>query len=160
MAADTGRRLMLAVDESHASEKTLDWTLDNIYKAGDEVHVLHVIPSQTPVVLTTELGVAGLIEDDEATKQKVADHAQEFLKEKFMSKLEAAKIPYHVEVVRSSVDNDTIGALVCKHAEQLNAAVVVMAKHTRTAVKEFFVGSVTSYCTHHCKAPVLVMHCD
>eukprot|EP00775_Hariotina_reticulata_P004395 gene4395-4648_t len=70
------------------------------------------------------------------------------------------KIPYQVEIVRGGVDNDSIGALVCRRAEQIDAAVVLMAKHQRGAVKEFFVGSVTNYACHHCKQPVLVLHCD
>jgi hypothetical protein len=52
------------------------------------------------------------------------------------------------------------GALVCRRAEQIDAAVVLMAKHQRGAMKEFFVGSVTNYACHHCKQPVLVLHCD
>lgn len=50
------------------------------------------------------------------------------------------QIPYQVEIVRGCVDNDSIGALLCRRAEQLNAAVLVMAKHNRGAVKEFFIG--------------------
>ena len=70
------------------------------------------------------------------------------------------QIPYQVEIVRGCVDNDSIGALLCRRAEQLNAAVLVMAKHNRGAVKEFFIGSVSNYALHHCKQPVLVLHCD
>lgn len=42
-------------------------------------------------------------------------------------------------------DNDSIGAVICKRAEQLNASAVVLAKHNKGAIKEFFVGSVTNY---------------
>ena len=38
-------------------------------------------------------------------------------------------------------DNDSIGEAVCKRAEALNAAAVVMAKHQRGKVAEFFLGS-------------------
>lgn len=50
------------------------------------------------------------------------------------------QIPYEAEVVRGCTDNDSIGALVCRRAEQLNAAALLMAKHNRGAVKEFFIG--------------------
>jgi structural maintenance of chromosome 2 len=52
----------------------------------------------------------------------------------------ALQIPYQVEVVRGCVDNDSIGALLCRRAEQLDAAVLLMAKHNRGAIKEFFIG--------------------
>lgn len=38
-------------------------------------------------------------------------------------------------------DNDSIGEAICKRAEALNAAAVVMAKHQRGAIAEFFLGS-------------------
>ena len=53
-----------------------------------------------------------------------------------------------------------MGAIICKRAEQLDAGMVVMAKHDKGALKEFFLGSSTKHCTHHCRAPVLVLHCD
>jgi nucleotide-binding universal stress UspA family protein len=68
------------------------------------------------------------------------------------------QIPYKVEVARSCVDCDSIGELVCKRAQKLNAAVLLMAKHKRGALKEFFIGSVSNYALHHCKQPVLVLH--
>jgi nucleotide-binding universal stress UspA family protein len=34
----------------------------------------------------------------------------------------------------------------CCRAEKTGAVAVVMAKHSKTALQEFFVGSVTNYC--------------
>ncbi len=45
------------------------------------------------------------------------------------------------EIVHFLTDNDSIGEAVCKRAEALNAAAVVMAKHQRGAIAEFFLGS-------------------
>lgn len=38
------------------------------------------------------------------------------------------------------MDCDSIGELLCRRADKLNAAVLLMAKHKRGAVKEFFIG--------------------
>jgi hypothetical protein len=38
--------------------------------AGDEVHILHVIPPGRTMVVTTELGLEGVVEDDEETKRR------------------------------------------------------------------------------------------
>lgn len=51
-----------------------------------------------------------------------------------------AQIPHKIEVARSCVDYDSIGELLCKRADKLNAAVLLMAKHKRGALKEFFIG--------------------
>ena len=50
-----------------------------------------------------------------------------------------------------------IGQLICQKASDIGACMVVMAKHSRGALKELFVGSVTSHCIHHSRVPVLVV---
>ena len=70
------------------------------------------------------------------------------------------QIAYQLEIVKFATDTDSIGSIICKRADQLNAAAVALAKHNKGQIKEFFLGSVCSYCTHHCRVPVLVMHAD
>ena len=33
------------------------------------------------------------------------------------------QIPFHMEVIKSATDNDSIGSAICKRADQINAAV-------------------------------------
>lgn len=35
---------------------------------------------------------------------------------------------------------------------------LVIASQAKSGLSEFFLGSVASYCTHHCDSPVLVLH--
>jgi hypothetical protein len=44
-----------------------------------------------------------------------------------------------------------------KKADQLNAIALVMASHNKGRVAEFFLGSCTSYVTHHAHRPVVVV---
>lgn len=154
------RNILIGVDESQASEKAVGWAVDNLYKEGDEVHLFHVIPPGTYMLLAPDMGMDGIIEEDEATRQRAEDNAKAMLVEKFAGLLQAKQIPFKLELVRFATDNDSIGAVICRRAAQLNAAAVVMAKHNKGRLREFFVGSVTNYCTHHCKSPLLIMHCD
>lgn len=57
---------------------------------------------------------------------------------------------YQLEIVKFACDNDSIGSIICKRADQLNAAAVMLAKHDKGAIAEFFVGSVTTYCEWSC----------
>lgn len=155
-----GRNILICVDESSSSDKVFEYCVQNFYRAGDVVHILHVIAPSRRLVVTPDMGLEGVIEDDEETKRQVEQHAQEFVRERFEKRLEVLKIPFQVDIVRGCVDNDSIGALVCRRAEQMEAVVVLMAKHSRGPIKEFFIGSVTNYAAHHCKQPVLVLHCD
>ena len=63
-----------------------------------------------------------------------------------------------MEIGHFLVDADSIGEAVCKRADALDAAAVVMAKHQRSAVSEFFLGSTAKYCTVHCKRALVVLH--
>jgi len=154
------RHILVPVDESAGAAKACNWALENFYREGDVLHLFHVIPPGQYVVLSTDLGVEEVVEDDPETQRKVEDHARQHLTTKYVPVLEEKKVTYQIEIVRFATDNDSIGSIVCKRAEQLNAAAVVMAKHNKGSIQEFFVGSVCNYCTHHCKTPVLIMHTD
>jgi structural maintenance of chromosome 2 len=54
-----------------------------------------------------------------------------------------------MKVVKFATDNDSIGSIICKRAEKINAVAVVLAKHNKGKIAEFFVGSVTNYCESH-----------
>ena len=69
-------------------------------------------------------------------------------------------MPFATHVVRAPQDNDSIGVVLVKLAEQLNAGALVLAKHDKGRLSEFLLGSVTAYVTRHCRQPVLVMHAD
>ena len=51
-----------------------------------------------------------------------------------------------MEILRHSTDSDSVGSAICERASKLGAALVVLSKHNKGALKEFFVGSVTNYC--------------
>lgn len=59
--------------------------------------------------------------------------------------------------MQADVDTDSVGFAVCQRAENLNAIAVVMAGRNRSRTGDFFLGSVTNFCTQHCKKPVLLV---
>eukprot|EP00798_Chlamydomonas_sp_ICE-L_P021503 gene21503-28484_t len=154
------RHVLIPVDESPASLKVFEYTLSDLYKKGDTIHLFHCIPPGRHVMMSPDLGMEEVVEDDEETRKKVESHAREFLLKTFVPRLDELKIPYQIEIVRFGTDADSVGTVICERADQLNAGLVVMAKHNKGAIKEFFIGSSTNYCTHHCKSPILVLHCD
>eukprot|EP00467_Chlorarachnion_reptans_P003634 CAMPEP_0114510674 /NCGR_PEP_ID=MMETSP0109-20121206/13936_1 /TAXON_ID=29199 /ORGANISM="Chlorarachnion reptans, Strain CCCM449" /LENGTH=120 /DNA_ID=CAMNT_0001690043 /DNA_START=926 /DNA_END=1288 /DNA_ORIENTATION=+ len=46
---------------------------------------------------------------------------------------------------------------ICKYAEDHGADMLVIASRGLGAVKRFLLGSVSGYCVHNCKVPVLVV---
>lgn len=52
------------------------------------------------------------------------------------------------------------GAVLVQRANELAAVAVVVARHNKGMLKEFFMGSVSTYMSKHCKRPVVVIHAD
>lgn len=156
-----GRKVLLAVDDSKASDKTFQWTLDNFLREDDELHLIHVIPPAQRMLVAPEMGMpGGIMEEDEVLKKQQEEHALAFIHERFEVVLKQKRVQYDAHLIRCNTSSDSVGQLICARADLLKVAAVIMAKHNKGAVKEFFVGSSCSYVIHRCKQPVIVLHCD
>ncbi|KAG1670774.1 hypothetical protein FOA52_014002 [Chlamydomonas sp. UWO 241] len=157
----SSRAILVPLDESNASKNVFKWTLENIVRDGDKLHLFHVVkPGQRYWVATGLMMDEVTDDDDVAVNLKNVEHAKQYLTTEFATKLEELKIPYQIEIVRFARDADSIGSVICKRADELNAVMTVMAKHTKGHLQEFFVGSVATYCTHNARTPVMVLHVD
>ena len=65
-------------------------------------------------------------------------------------------VSYKLDIIAYEMNNTSIGEVVCEKASIIDADLVVMASHRKGRVQEFFVGSVTNYCLHHSKVPLIV----
>ena len=65
-------------------------------------------------------------------------------------------VSYQLDIIAYEMNNTSIGEVVCEKASIIDADLVVMASHRKGRVQEFFVGSVTNYCLHHSKVPLIV----
>lgn len=62
------------------------------------------------------------------------------------------------QTAQSETDADSIGSVICREAERLNATLVVVGRHSeRGRVKQLLLGSVANYCMHHCQVPTVVV---
>ncbi|KAJ9512894.1 hypothetical protein QJQ45_029126 [Haematococcus lacustris] len=165
-----------------------------------DIHVMpateaiHVHLAGQHVVMASEMGLQEVIEDSEEEKcmtllqKRVEDHAREFLISKFAKHLDEKKVrgllrcqtphtlppaclvQYQAEIVRFATDNDSIGSVVCKRAEQLNASAIVLAKHNKGVVKRgletfahmawYVARTVSANCRYEASELGLLMTCD
>lgn len=63
-----------------------------------------------------------------------------------------------VHLIKYETDTESVGNVICKKSEELNATLVVIAKHNQSKMHELFLGSVTNFCISHCSRPCLVYH--
>jgi hypothetical protein len=76
--------------------------------------------------------------------------------QKIYPTLKAAGVDFTAEVVAYETDTSSVGEIICERAIDTDAAAVIMASHGKGRIHEFFVGSVTNYCLHRCKKPVVI----
>jgi nucleotide-binding universal stress UspA family protein len=59
--------------------------------------------------------------------------------------------------VEQRVEEGSPGETICSLASKLDAGVVVVGSHGKSALTETLLGSVGTYVVHHCEQPVLVV---
>ena len=49
--------------------------------------------------------------------------------------------------MQAEVDTESIGTVLCRKAESLNVAAIIVSCEPRSRLQEFFLGSITNFCT-------------
>ncbi|MEW5306820.1 MAG: hypothetical protein WDW36_009258 [Sanguina aurantia] len=152
------RILLLPVEDSEDSQRAFDFMLKNIYREGDEIHLLNVIPR---IQFAATMGVPAVDFTPQINREayeSVVQTSETFIVKRFLSRLpEAIETTPIVHIIKSEVDTESLGHIVCEKAEELKATLVIMGNHGKGKVAEFFRGSVSQYVAHTCKRPFLLV---
>jgi nucleotide-binding universal stress UspA family protein len=155
----SGRKIVIAASDSDESERALAWTLLHLYRTGDELNIVHVIERPAPPVEHHGAPPVDYLPQPAPTPhEQVVETAKHFLQARFGTKVQALQPPPVVHLVTSEASSDSIGSVLCRTADQLGAIAIVMARRSRSKLQELFLGSITSFCTHHSQQPVLCVH--
>ena len=154
------RALFICIDDSDASESSVKWALANIFKEGDEVHLAHVIPR---FQLSAAAGPSLPLNQGAGAYDNLIKNAEAFIVERALRHIEQVQAaqsrpqpPPVVHIIKYETDSDSIGTVLCKKAEDLHAAAVVVARYNKSKLQQLFLGSVSMFCVDHCKRPVFV----
>lgn len=151
--------MMVALDESKRSLYALNWVLSNVIKpVGQEeeqsdsfVCLLHVnLPFQTyvypagPVIYTTPSVVDSVRQAQEQISAGIFARAIRCCEEKKI-KTEAVSLRGDPKEV------------ICQAIEERHVDLLVVGSRGLGMLKRAFLGSVSDYCAHHAKCPVLIV---
>eukprot|EP01025_Chloroclados_australasicus_P031849 TRINITY_DN3225_c0_g2_i1.p1 TRINITY_DN3225_c0_g2~~TRINITY_DN3225_c0_g2_i1.p1 ORF type:complete len:371 (-),score=54.99 TRINITY_DN3225_c0_g2_i1:2639-3751(-) len=160
-SAKGGRQIVLAIDNTTSSMEVCKWAMENMYREKDVLHLLHVVPDITPQPLLIG-GFEGRMTYSTTAKfqEEFVQSATEAIQKEFVEMLNANDIPNELTVLSQIGINssEALGDIICNHCKDIGAAAVVVASHNKGSVQEFFMGSVSSFCAHHSKVPVVVLH--
>ncbi|PQQ04523.1 uncharacterized protein Pyn_37166 [Prunus yedoensis var. nudiflora] len=147
-------KVMVAIDESESSHYSLTWALENLADTlrNSELLVFTVQPTNSDFAYTyaSSFGAAPpeLIESILANHKKFA-----------LALLDKAKdiCANHGIVAEAVTEVGDPKEAICEAVEKHNIKLLVLGSHGRGAVKRAFLGSVSNYCVHNAKCPVLVV---
>lgn len=128
-----GRDIIIAIDHGPNSKHAFDWAIVHLCRLADTIHLVHTVTS---------------------LKNEIVYVATQALMEKLA--LEAMEVAM-VETKARIVEGDA-GKAICKEAERLKPAALVMGTRGRSLFQSVVQGSVSEYCFHNCKsAPVIIV---
>lgn len=137
------RDIVVAIDDTKDSVHSLMWLLDTMYMPGDTVHLVHVKSDTSSLTLHSW----NISDNDEETQ--ILD-IKDFAKRRFARILEENKVDFALHVVTAeSSDSQCIAKTIQDKASDLGATAIVIGKHSKSTMTQFFLGSVTKCLITH-----------
>lgn len=167
------RHIMLAVDGTHASEEAARWTIKNVLRSGDLLHLLHVAIPQTYGLYY--LGAPGT-ELTQANSEywerrnefwDAAIKRTERMLDGTMTHIidedagTAPMTPFRPPIELDCIIDQTwepVGQVLVEKAQECNAEIVIVVKHHKNWIEKVLTGSVSEYVIENAPGAVLVYH--
>eukprot|EP00250_Pteridium_aquilinum_P018041 c23910_g3_i1 orf=390-920(-) len=155
------RKILVAVDEGDESIHALTWAIDNLIipfrpdsgceKPSDLIVLLHV---QThPQVFIGPAGPGFYITPE--ILDSVKKH-QDDISRKVLIRAKKHCDDKHLDTETMVALGDARDA-ICEAIEKLQPDYLVVGSHGYGAIKRTFLGSVSDYCAHNAKCPVVIV---
>eukprot|EP01025_Chloroclados_australasicus_P060065 TRINITY_DN7664_c1_g1_i10.p1 TRINITY_DN7664_c1_g1~~TRINITY_DN7664_c1_g1_i10.p1 ORF type:complete len:173 (-),score=25.56 TRINITY_DN7664_c1_g1_i10:292-810(-) len=144
--ADTAarRQLLVPVDDSDDTIRATKWMLENIFREGDVVNFVHVVPSASGSEAWTP-GWAGVYEAPyllASNQEELTEKGLHLVNEKFVPLVQAANCAFRVHILHHGTDPSGIADAITEKATDLNAHAIILAHHKASIIKTWFLGSV------------------
>ncbi|RIB22039.1 hypothetical protein C2G38_1035968 [Gigaspora rosea] len=142
------RVVVIAIDQSEYSQKAFDWAVKNfLRKDSDLVVLVNVRPSPTTAgpYGASYMDFAEVIDE----QQRVSSH--NLLKE-FATKLKSHDFACKAVAMQGDPREEIV-----RKVSELHASALIVGSRGLGILKRIFIGSVSDYCSHHCKCTVVVV---
>lgn len=141
------RKIVVATDLTEDSERALEWALANVYKQGDEFHIVHVANIKDETSETFHGPVGSSFHYRERTPQQTQDLLEErkqYIANKINPKIDQIGAPHetHLFLEGENAAASEVAALVKKVCDQVGADLLVASRSNKTWSERFFIGSV------------------
>lgn len=162
-SASAQRAFLIPVEcDSEVSLHAVQWVSETLYRPGDIIVLIHIIPSVPFMVPSMpSMGVAtSTLLVAESMTHEFEESSQKLMNETFVPYLKDRGIDYKMEILVELSDGSTegLGEAIINRAKEWDASAIAIGSHSRGGIGEFFLGSVANYVDHHSPIPVIVIH--
>jgi len=157
VAMASGRKIMVAVDDSEVSAYAFTWALHNLVRKADHVVALTAAPFVDITYPSTDLAaeygptVIPSAVDTEVNGRNITTDAKELIA-RCISQCKQADIPCTGEVVKGDA-----GTWIVDEANRLGADVIVVGSRGSGVIKRAIMGSNSDYVLHNATCPVAIV---
>jgi len=127
-----GRNIMVSVDHGPLSKHAFDWAIAHLCRMADTLHLVHVVSNADDEVLFAA--------------------TQSLMERLAIEAYEVAMVQTEARIMEGDV-----GKAICREAERIKPAALVLGTRGRGIIKSVLQGSVGEYCFHHCSCPVVIV---
>ncbi|GAB2226448.1 hypothetical protein Droror1_Dr00022256 [Drosera rotundifolia] len=156
---ESGRKIVVAIDESEESMYALSWCLDNLVTDQDPRSVaLILLYVKPPPPNYSSLDVSGYLFGNDVVKA-MEEYSRELV-DSVMSRADAVYRKYNTKVyirVEKRVGSGEAKDVICWTVDRLGADILVMGTHGYGFFQRALLGSVSDHCAKNVKCPVVVV---
>ncbi|XP_065855466.1 universal stress protein A-like protein isoform X2 [Euphorbia lathyris] len=152
-------KVMVAIDESEGSFYALQWTLDNLinslFSASNEPSIEGGLITLIHVQQPFSLGAYPVGPGGGAVVESVKKAQQETsaaLLSRALNMCSDKMVKAETLVVEGDAKD-----MICQATEQNPVDLLVVGSRGLGKIKRAFLGSVSDYCSHHAKCPILIV---
>ncbi|MCL7024098.1 hypothetical protein MKW94_018652 [Papaver nudicaule] len=150
-------KVLVAIDDSEESFYALEWALDNLFTSLIKLNCIflnlnvqqpfqnYMFPTGDPFVYPTTSMIESMRKAQEQNSTNVLSGALKICKQRPVVKVET--------LIMEGDPKD----MICQAAEQMETDLVVVGSRGLGQIKRAFLGSVSDYCAHHARCPVLIV---
>lgn len=156
----SARNVVAVIDHTTASLRAVSWALGNLYRDGDVLHLLHVVPPSTNAAMANGLTAhaASFDDGDESAGLVLLQRTRENIEKAFVKQCREAGARVEVDVIVQGRCSQALSDAIIGKVEELSAAVVVMPEQRQTLFESFFFQTpVAQQVAQRCKRPTVLI---
>jgi len=139
------------------SYKALQYTLQHIYRQGDVLHLLHVVPASSGLLAQGQC-LAYMMPPEEGLQEQMAARAKQYFEQHYMQLAQQSGATVELDLVHGSCRHSVTNT-ICEKVQSLDAELVVLPiQRKRSFIEDLFQAPISKQVAQVCPCPTLIIH--